>query len=102
MTTTYDKNGDPQTSENLNTGTRLQPLFLPFLPSQRRSPESPLAENFTIGTGRANITVPNVPTREDYIVVLFGDRCVFASSTFPLPLTLCSGNASPKFKIAGK
>ncbi|KAG9315610.1 hypothetical protein JVU11DRAFT_3251 [Chiua virens] len=45
--------------------------------------DSPLATNINYSVGYAQITVPNVPTRDDYIVVLFGD----------------SGNASPKFTI---
>ncbi|KAJ8593661.1 hypothetical protein M405DRAFT_810483 [Rhizopogon salebrosus TDB-379] len=44
---------------------------------------APLATNINYSTGQAQITVPNVDTREDYIVVLFGD----------------SGNASPEFTI---
>ncbi|KIJ62732.1 hypothetical protein HYDPIDRAFT_169054 [Hydnomerulius pinastri MD-312] len=45
--------------------------------------DSPLATNLNYAAGQAQITVPNVPTRQDYIVVLFGD----------------SGNASPQFTI---
>ncbi|KAJ7781764.1 hypothetical protein DFH07DRAFT_386582 [Mycena maculata] len=66
-TTTKDDQGHWQTSENLNN-------------------TSPLAQNFVLGDGCANITVPHVPPRSTYIVVLFGD----------------SGNASPQFKIAEK
>ncbi|KIM66803.1 hypothetical protein SCLCIDRAFT_1210858 [Scleroderma citrinum Foug A] len=44
---------------------------------------SPLATNINYANGEVQITVPNVPTRNDYIVVLFGD----------------SGNASPQFTI---
>lgn len=44
---------------------------------------SPLATNINYTDGQVLITVPNVETREDYIVVLFGD----------------SGNASPEFTI---
>ncbi|KAL4073105.1 hypothetical protein V8B97DRAFT_180027 [Scleroderma yunnanense] len=44
---------------------------------------SPLATNINYADGQVQITVPNVPTRDDYIVVLFGD----------------SGNASPQFTI---
>ncbi|KIK44355.1 hypothetical protein CY34DRAFT_66699, partial [Suillus luteus UH-Slu-Lm8-n1] len=44
---------------------------------------SPLATNINYTLGQVLITVPNVETREDYIVVLFGD----------------SGNASPMFTI---
>jgi len=45
--------------------------------------DSPLATNLNYSVGQAQITVPNVPTGTDYIVVLFGD----------------SGNASPEFTI---
>ncbi|KAF8843219.1 hypothetical protein BDN67DRAFT_964584 [Paxillus ammoniavirescens] len=44
---------------------------------------SPLATNLSYAAGQAEITVPNVPTGSNYIVVLFGD----------------SGNASPEFTI---
>ncbi|KAG8214724.1 hypothetical protein J3R82DRAFT_9812 [Butyriboletus roseoflavus] len=44
---------------------------------------SPLATNLNYSVGQAQVTVPNVPSRTDYIVVLFGD----------------SGNASPEFTI---
>ncbi|KAF8516334.1 hypothetical protein BU17DRAFT_16262, partial [Hysterangium stoloniferum] len=42
-----------------------------------------LAKGFQLITGRAEITVPSVITRDSYILVLFGD----------------SGNASPAFTI---
>ncbi|KAI0667623.1 hypothetical protein C8Q78DRAFT_981399 [Trametes maxima] len=45
---------------------------------------NPLAVNFPITAGKAEVTVPDVPERDDYVVVLFGD----------------SGNASPKFTIS--
>ncbi|KAF5360951.1 hypothetical protein D9756_004652 [Leucocoprinus leucothites] len=45
--------------------------------------DHPLAENFKITTGNITITVPDVPSRDDYIIVLMGD----------------SGNASPAFAI---
>ncbi|KAF5382661.1 hypothetical protein D9615_003034 [Tricholomella constricta] len=45
--------------------------------------ESPLAQNFKLRVGQIEITVPSVPPRDDYIIVLFGD----------------SGNASPAFAI---
>ncbi|KAH8099421.1 hypothetical protein BXZ70DRAFT_1009230 [Cristinia sonorae] len=43
----------------------------------------PLSTGFSIGDGNVTITVPDVPTRDDYIVVLLGD----------------SGNVSPEFSI---
>ncbi|XP_006462392.1 hypothetical protein AGABI2DRAFT_193549 [Agaricus bisporus var. bisporus H97] len=45
--------------------------------------DHPLAANFSIRDGQVQITVPDVPPREDYIIVLMGD----------------SGNASPAFAI---
>jgi len=42
-----------------------------------------LAANFKLRDGKVQITVPNVPLRNDYIIVLFGD----------------SGNSSPGFAI---
>ncbi|KAI5989053.1 hypothetical protein EDD15DRAFT_2389134 [Pisolithus albus] len=45
--------------------------------------QSPLATNLSYSAGQAQITVPSVPTGNNYIVVLFGD----------------SGNASPQFTI---
>ncbi|KAH9060472.1 hypothetical protein EDB87DRAFT_607524 [Lactarius vividus] len=47
--------------------------------------DHPLAQDFSLSTGSVQITVPNVPVRTNYIVVLFGD----------------SGNASPQFTITG-
>ncbi|TFK24386.1 hypothetical protein FA15DRAFT_592484 [Coprinopsis marcescibilis] len=45
--------------------------------------ENPLAQGFHIRLGRINITVPNVPPRPDYLIVLMGN----------------SGNTSPSFAI---
>ncbi|EIW53254.1 uncharacterized protein TRAVEDRAFT_87231, partial [Trametes versicolor FP-101664 SS1] len=45
--------------------------------------ENPLAEGFLITAGSVEVTVPQVATRDDYIVVLFGD----------------SGDVSPEFTI---
>ncbi|TFK52278.1 hypothetical protein OE88DRAFT_1657453 [Heliocybe sulcata] len=47
--------------------------------------DSPLASGFNLTDGKVSFTVPDVPTRSTYIVVLFGD----------------SGNASPEFTING-
>ncbi|TFK39038.1 hypothetical protein BDQ12DRAFT_604579, partial [Crucibulum laeve] len=44
---------------------------------------NPLAQNFNLTAGKVQITVPDVPPRDDYIIVLFGD----------------SGNSSPSFVI---
>lgn len=45
--------------------------------------ENPLASGFSIRLGRINVTVPNVPPRNDYLIVLMGN----------------SGNTSPSFAI---
>ncbi|KAG6853571.1 hypothetical protein C0991_003167 [Blastosporella zonata] len=45
--------------------------------------DNPLAQNFKLRAGEVQITVPSVPPRDDYIIVLFGD----------------SGNSSPAFAI---
>ncbi|KAF9553888.1 hypothetical protein CPC08DRAFT_645028 [Agrocybe pediades] len=45
--------------------------------------EHPLAKDFKLRDGKVNITVPNVPPKDDYLIVLFGD----------------SGNTSPAFAI---
>ncbi|KAG9227753.1 hypothetical protein CCMSSC00406_0000601 [Pleurotus cornucopiae] len=47
--------------------------------------DSPLAQGFLLKDGQVSITVPNVPPRNNYIVVVFGD----------------SGNTSPQFRITG-
>ncbi|EDR13601.1 uncharacterized protein LACBIDRAFT_292424 [Laccaria bicolor S238N-H82] len=44
---------------------------------------NPLAKGFKLRDGKVQITVPNVPPRTDYLIVLFGD----------------SGNTSPSFAI---
>ncbi|KAN0127312.1 hypothetical protein V8E53_014563 [Lactarius tabidus] len=53
--------------------------------SENLDVDNPLAANFLLSAGSVQITVPNVPTGTNYIVVLFGD----------------SGNASPQFTITG-
>ncbi|KAG7088277.1 hypothetical protein E1B28_012290 [Marasmius oreades] len=45
--------------------------------------DPPLAKGFLLRDGAVTITIPDVPSRSDYVVVVFGD----------------SGNASPKFTI---
>ncbi|KAF9355425.1 hypothetical protein BGX26_006575 [Mortierella sp. AD094] len=45
--------------------------------------EHPLAKGFLLKDGHVDVVVPNVPARDKYIIVLFGD----------------SGNASDEFKI---
>ncbi|KAJ6508522.1 hypothetical protein C8R45DRAFT_967712 [Mycena sanguinolenta] len=65
LTEYTDSTGRKQISENLNY-------------------TNPLANNFTIGEGHWTGMIPyDIPPRDDYILVLFGD----------------SGNRSPSFKI---
>ncbi|KAL0069877.1 hypothetical protein AAF712_003147 [Marasmius tenuissimus] len=52
-------------------------------PNEHLQLNPPLAKGFLIKDGEVTITIPDVPSRKDYIVVVFGD----------------SGNASPKFTI---
>ena len=62
--------------------------------------DSPLATNLNYSAGQAQITVPNVPTRSDYIVV-----CKWLSHCYMINRAQCpsvfgdSGNASPEFTI---
>ncbi|KAH7926485.1 hypothetical protein BV22DRAFT_1104302 [Leucogyrophana mollusca] len=85
--------GDKQTvtwsTANLpaNLTTPTGTLLLGFIAnnSENLMTNSPLATGFLYTDGQAQITVPSVPTRENYIVVLLGD----------------SGNASPQFTIIG-
>ncbi|KAI0061492.1 hypothetical protein BV25DRAFT_1826628 [Artomyces pyxidatus] len=53
--------------------------------SENLDAANPLATGFLLTDGQVDITVPNVPSKTTYIVVLFGD----------------SGNASPEFTITG-
>ncbi|KAI0322415.1 hypothetical protein OF83DRAFT_1049444 [Amylostereum chailletii] len=53
--------------------------------SENLDVDHPLATGFLLTDGQAQITVPDVAPKTDYIVVLFGD----------------SGNASPEFTITG-
>ncbi|KDQ62596.1 hypothetical protein JAAARDRAFT_189894 [Jaapia argillacea MUCL 33604] len=54
-------------------------------PGEHLMLDPPLASGFNLTDGKVQITVPNVPPRSTYIVVLMGD----------------SGNASPQFTING-
>ncbi|KZT11949.1 uncharacterized protein LAESUDRAFT_733847 [Laetiporus sulphureus 93-53] len=80
QTITWDVSKVPQTGAN---ATGLVLLGYSEDKSENLDIQSPLATQFLIGDGQVDITVPNVTTRNDYIVVLFGD----------------SGNASPTFTI---
>ncbi|KAF7365031.1 hypothetical protein MVEN_00374200 [Mycena venus] len=53
--TTYDKNGNPRMTENLNY-------------------TNPLATRFPIGTGHQTVQIPiDTPPNNGYVIVLFGD-----------------------------
>jgi len=80
QTVTWNTAGLP-----LNQTNPVGKLVLGFMynNSENLMLDSPLAINLNYSVGQAQITVPNVPNRTDYIVVLFGD----------------SGNASPEFTI---
>ncbi|EGN98060.1 hypothetical protein SERLA73DRAFT_182933 [Serpula lacrymans var. lacrymans S7.3] len=68
-----------------NPTTTTGMLILGYLAnnSENLNLSSPLASGFKYTDGQVQITVPDVPTRSNYIIVLFGD----------------SGNASPQFTI---
>ncbi|KAI0731957.1 hypothetical protein C8Q72DRAFT_820022 [Fomitopsis betulina] len=70
----------PQTGPNA-IGTAL--LGYAENDSENLDLDNPLATGFLIGDGNVTITVPDVPYRSDYIIVLFGN----------------SGNSSPTFSI---
>ncbi|KAH7884958.1 hypothetical protein F5I97DRAFT_1881208 [Phlebopus sp. FC_14] len=80
QTVTWNTTGLPSNPSNPNG---MLVLGYMYNNSENLMLDSPLATNLNYSTGQAQITVPNVSTREDYIVVLFGD----------------SGNASPQFTI---
>lgn len=64
--------------------------------------DSPLATNINYNVGQVQITVPNVPTRSDYIVVCKWMSCYYIHDK-PCSMLLTvfgdSGNASPEFTI---
>ncbi|CCM01175.1 uncharacterized protein FIBRA_03223 [Fibroporia radiculosa] len=80
QTVTWDPSRVPQTRTNA-TGILL--LGYEQNDSENLDINTPLAAGFPISAGKVDITVPDVPERNDYIVVLFGD----------------SGNNSPCFTI---
>lgn len=77
---TWSTNGLPS---NVTNPVGMLVLGYMYNNSENLMLNSPLATNINYTVGQVLITVPNVETREDYIVVLFGD----------------SGNASPEFTI---
>jgi len=80
QTIQWDPSQVPQTAAN-HTGIVLLGYYEDN--SENLDTQTPLASGFMIADGQVDITVPNVTTRNDYIVVLFGN----------------SGNASPTFTI---
>ncbi|RPD62508.1 hypothetical protein L226DRAFT_610948 [Lentinus tigrinus ALCF2SS1-7] len=80
---TWDISSIPPANEN-QTGLVLLGYIEDGQLDEHLDIEHPLASNFPITAGAVNVTVPEVPNRDDYIVVLFGD----------------SGNTSPKFMIS--
>ena len=63
---------------------------------------SPLATDINYADGKAQITVPNVPTRDDYIVVrkyMQLNSRFYNFVTFDTVVFGDSGNASPQFTI---
>lgn len=66
--------------------------------------ENALASGFPINAGAANVTVPQVPTGNDYIVVRKSEQCrrpTRSASYYPAFVTVFgdSGNISPTFTI---
>ncbi|TBU29935.1 hypothetical protein BD311DRAFT_796293 [Dichomitus squalens] len=82
QTVTWDTSNIPAANQN-QTGLILLGSVEDGSTDEHLDIENPLASNFPIRGGAVNVTVPQVATRDDYVVVLFGD----------------SGNASPKFTI---
>ncbi|KAI9458134.1 hypothetical protein BJY52DRAFT_436966 [Lactarius psammicola] len=108
---TWDTSGIPQPSNF--TGQ----LLLGYLTSDSENLDidHPLAQDFLLSRGSVQITVPNVPDGNNYIVVLFGDSgnplpqftttgtSTPVSSTLTSPSLLVSfpSSASPQFTITG-
>jgi len=82
QTITWQTDMIPVEEQN-STGTILLGWVNATSQDEHLNVAQPLATGFQLMLGTINVTVPVVPTRDDYIVVLFGD----------------SGNASPKFTI---
>ncbi|KAH9851823.1 hypothetical protein C2E23DRAFT_732406 [Lenzites betulinus] len=82
QTLTWDTSNIPEDAKN-QTGLALLGYIVGNTTDEHLDVANPLATGFPITAGAANVTVPDVPARDDYVVVLFGD----------------SGNTSPKFTI---
>ncbi|KIY68334.1 hypothetical protein CYLTODRAFT_395607 [Cylindrobasidium torrendii FP15055 ss-10] len=83
-TVTWDTSGIPSDLTN-SLGMVVLGYVTDDSPSEHLMIDTPLAKGFELSDGQVNITIPMVDSRNDYIIVLFGD----------------SGNASPKFAIRG-
>ncbi|CDO69843.1 hypothetical protein BN946_scf184884.g2 [Trametes cinnabarina] len=82
QTVTWDTSDIPEEARN-QTGLILLGYLVGDDTDEHLGVNDPLAYNFPITAGSAQVTVPAVKTRDDYVIVLFGD----------------SGNTSPKFTI---
>ncbi|KAI0349586.1 hypothetical protein OH77DRAFT_1222554 [Trametes cingulata] len=82
QTVTWDTSDIPEESKN-QTGLILLGYIEGNDINEHLDVANPLAVNFPITAGSAQVKVPEVDERNDYVVVLFGD----------------SGNTSPKFTI---
>ncbi|KAI0632225.1 hypothetical protein C8Q77DRAFT_910051 [Trametes polyzona] len=84
QTITWDTSDIPEEAKN-QTGLVLLGYIEDGSENEHLDVGHPLAVRFPIADGKTEVTVPDVPTRDDYVIVLFGD----------------SGNTSPKFTIQG-
>ncbi|KZT27405.1 hypothetical protein NEOLEDRAFT_1026610, partial [Neolentinus lepideus HHB14362 ss-1] len=82
QTVTWDTSSPPSVVTSYN-GQLVLGYLDPNSPGEHLTLGIPLASGFNLTDGKVSFTVPDVPTRSSYIVVLFGD----------------SGNASPEFTI---
>ncbi|KAF7346561.1 hypothetical protein MSAN_01884200 [Mycena sanguinolenta] len=82
VTVTWSTSDIPKSITN-PTGRLLLGYLNPGSSNEHLDLDHPLAEGFDIRDGNRTIRVPNVPPRDNYIVVLIGS----------------SGNRSPEFKI---
>ncbi|TFY65821.1 hypothetical protein EVG20_g5268 [Dentipellis fragilis] len=78
----WDTANPPQQVTNYNG--RLLLGYMDGSGNENLDTEHPLAQDFDLREGKVDISVPNVPSKDSYIVVLIGD----------------SGNTSPEFTIA--
>ncbi|KAI1790164.1 hypothetical protein LXA43DRAFT_891553 [Ganoderma leucocontextum] len=82
QTITWDTSDIPTEAMN-QTGLILLGYLQDGDTSEHLDLDHPLASGFPITAGSVDVTVPQMNTRDDYVIVLFGD----------------SGNTSPKFTI---